>query len=944
MKYKWTRKLLAAALTVTLLAGSAGDMAVHAENEAVTEETTTEEETDISTKDELTGTAEASDSVEQTVEEREESTEENIGEVESSSEGVSQTEPEDAQAVKEDPKTVAEKEAGNSAIAQSENFDVTKPVVEEISIDKQGQTIQSTDSITISVKAYDADSGIDKITFVIGSELNNTSYQYSMIESDYDAASGIYKRTIDLDDYRGKTWIKSLSAYDKAGNVLNVNVSTSEYSESCEKDKALYYCIVNAEQQNSELAIQSVECEQNGRTLKPGDTVNVTVMGNGTAISGCTYGRFYTSLGLENKYDEFSPDWDYIKNQDGKNVGINFTWTIPEKVVSGEWTIRDIGLTDQHTEKTVDVESSLLPKFTIEGSIGREESNPSEVHNIIFDDAGKNLTEGQSAKISVDAEDADGIEKVQAQFRNANESSISQSSAEKTVILKKNEQTGYYEGSWDLDENTYPGEWYLSWIKIVDGNGWSRYISYCEKDGTVITLGEAYYINAYIKGSYVRTNEKVKFLYWNEKTNTFDSKTVEVPRRTKGSELSQYFVPEQSANLKFQSWVWDGRYQSDTVLNSWQTVKATYDKSIIQFEIFYTVNAKGGVTLKTVYAKKGDTVPLPKVKGFENPKWYIDDETAPDSDPEAELIGSITDAGYIVGSNPYHYIAADYEVPEGMEELPDFEELIETPSEPETPSQPNGSSDTNGSFQPNGSSDANGSQETSGQGKQPVTLSADVISKKAAEIQTAAKKQQITISMGAATVVPKEILEAAKGKDIDLILQMNGYTWKINGKNVLSSNLKDINLEVTKNTNAIPGSVISSLAGNNPVEQLSLTYSGDFGFKADLTYNIGSQYTGKYGNLYYYDSDGRMIFMNAGAIDESGNVTLSFSHASEYAVVITDKPMSAKTTVSDTKKNTVQKTSPETGDNNLGAGWLFVILCAGGLFAEAAYRKKKQIR
>ncbi len=930
MKYKWTRKLLAAALTVTLLAGSAGGVAVHAENEAVTEETALEEsvseEMGISAEDELTDSADTGDSVEQTEGEMEASTEELLTE---------ETESRDVKAESEEPA---------SAMAQSTNFDVTKPVVEEIAIDKQGQTIQSTDSITISVKAYDADSGIDKIICGMMSEKDDVKYGHEFSEKYYDAESETYRFTIDCKDFEGKAWIASLDVYDKSGNVQKVNVSTSEYSESCEKDKALYYCIVNAEQQNTELTIQSVECEQNGKTLKPGDTVNVVVMGNGTAIRGYSLSGFQTSLARGNKYDYFSPDSDFIENQDGKSVGIKITWTIPQKVVSGEWTIGSITLREKSTGKEVDVESSQLPKFTIESSIGREETNPSEVSDIIMDAAGKNLTEGQSAKISVKAEDADGIDTVKAYFRNANSNSIAQTAAEKTVELKKNAQTSYYEGSLDLDENTYPGEWYLEDIEIVDQNGWSRPISSFKKDGATTYTDEKYYINAYIKGSYVSKNEKVTFLYWNEETNSFERKTVEVPRRTKGSELSQYFVPEQSANLKFQSWVWSGRYHSDTVLNSWQTVKATYDKSIIQFEIFYTVNAKGGVTLKTVYAKKGDTVPLPKVKGFENPKWYIDDETAPDSDPEAELIGSITDAGYIVGSNPYHYIAADYEVPEGMEELPDFEELIETPSEPETPSQPNGSSDTNGAFQPNGSSDANGSQETSGQGKQPVTLSADVISKKAAEIQTAAEKQQITISMGAATVVPKEILEAAKGKDIDLILQMNGYTWKINGKNVLSSNLKDINLEVTKNTNAIPGSVISSLAGNNPVEQLSLTYSGDFGFKADLTYNIGSQYTGKYGNLYYYDSDGRMIFMNAGAIDESGNVTLSFSHASEYAVVITDKPMSAKTTVSDTKKNTVQKTSPETGDNNLGAGWLFVILCAGGLFAEAAYRKKKQIR
>ena len=46
-----------------------------------------------------------------------------------------------------------------------------------------------------------------------------------------------------------------------------------------------------------------------------------------------------------------------------------------------------------------------------------------------------------------------------------------------------------------------------------------------------------------------------------------------------------------------------------------------------------------------------------------------------------------------------------------------------------------------------------------------------------------------------------------------------------------------------------PDDVISELAGNNPVKQISLAYSGDFGFKASLTYNIGSEYAGKYGNL-----------------------------------------------------------------------------------------------
>lgn len=130
--------------------------------------------------------------------------------------------------------------------------------------------------------------------------------------------------------------------------------------------------------------------------------------------------------------------------------------------------------------------------------------------------------------------------------------------------------------------------------------------------------------------------------------------------------------------------------------------------------------------------------------------------------------------------------------------------------------------------------------------------------------------------MNNATVVPKEILEAAHGKDIEVVLEMDGYTWTINGKDIMDKNLTDINLEVTRNTNYIPSGVVSQLAGSNPVEQISMIHNGNFGFTTSLTLNVGSQYAGQDGNLYYYDSDGKMVFMNARIIDAEGNVSLSF--------------------------------------------------------------------
>ena len=165
---------------------------------------------------------------------------------------------------------------------------------------------------------------------------------------------------------------------------------------------------------------------------------------------------------------------------------------------------------------------------------------------------------------------------------------------------------------------------------------------------------------------------------------------------------------------------------------------------------------------------------------------------------------------------------------------------------------------------------------------------------------------------------------------------MNGYTWTINGKNIAASDLQDINLEVTRNTNYIPSGIVSAIAGNNPVEQISLTYNGNFGFKAELTINVGKQYYGKYGNLYYYDSDGKMVLMNAGTIDKDGNVTLGFSHASEYAIVITDVPASQNQ--SDGHAQTGQNlSSPKTGDTSVNYLYIMMMLAGTAMFAMLVY-------
>ncbi len=198
------------------------------------------------------------------------------------------------------------------------------------------------------------------------------------------------------------------------------------------------------------------------------------------------------------------------------------------------------------------------------------------------------------------------------------------------------------------------------------------------------------------------------------------------------------------------------------------------------------------------------------------------------------------------------------------------------------------------------------SVETGGQ-----TLPEEVINEIVKAIQNAGDGETITIDMNGTTVIPQEVLEALQGKDVTIVLNMGTYTWTINGTDVAATNLKDIDLEVRVDADAIPSGLVNSLAGGKPATQLSLTHNGPFGFKAELTLNVGTENSGDTGNLYYYDSTGKLVFVNSGQIAEDGTICLSFSHASDY-VIIVEKGRTAE--IVERKVSNGKMRSPKTGE------------------------------
>lgn len=946
MKNMWVKKVIAAAVTLTMLTTSASTLSVMADAESTTEtEAAVDSATTVSdaaqevqpvdaqTNEAATEAADTERKSEESVAEQETET----GQTE-----TEQTETEQTEAQNEAVQVQAQTEAQNddaqvqaqtagvvadepkAVSEESKGADITAPVCESISIDKQGQTIDYNDEFTVSIKAYDADSGIDHVDFYLSSKRSdddNSGHGQSCYIYDWQMKDGYYTKTFKPSDLKmsGDIWISSGEIVDNNGNVTQLLVSNKEnypqYTNGVED--ALYSLkVTKPVSEDAKITIKSVECDQKGKTLKPGDKVVTKVYTDGYNGTGVSYGMFYRqheegdSFSSENKYSSFWLDtYEPMYNEYNECIGSKITWRVPQKVMSGTWKLGSYGVSNDYYAYT-SVDESLLPEFKIQGNVSEKDLDKAHIGKVTLDKCGQNVTNGQSVKISVEASDSRGIDGVNVTFTNANSRNISYQKSSKEINLTRNEATGLYEGTFDVDSSTYPGEWYVSSLNVYDADGWYVYAP---------SLEESTYFNAYINGTFVNPTYNVSIMEWDPKELDYvTTKSITVPRRTNVSEIKKAPVNAEVDGLKFDKW--ENRYlDADTasVLRD-TSLYAKYDKNIIVF----TAYAESGdneedyyydsETLAVIYAKAGEKIELPKV-GYSNYKWEDDLQ-------DYDGYGSIDGNFYTVGDGSVQYV----EVEIIGEKLHGSENKNDT--KPSTPSTP--------------------SDQNTGK-KEPVKLDSKKIQTVVSEISASKSGQKIDVDMGKATVVPKDILEAAKGKDVDVVLKMNGYSWTINGKDILSSNLKDIDLAVTTNTNNIPGNVISSIAGNNPVQQLSLAYSGDFGFKADLTLNVGANYAGKYGNLYYYDSTGRMVFMNAGAIGADGNVTLGFSHASEYAIVISDTQgvnADNKTVTTTPAKASTAKTakSAKTDDTNPVLP-LMVVLFAGVALVSAVYIKRQRL-
>lgn len=172
----------------------------------------------------------------------------------------------------------------------------------------------------------------------------------------------------------------------------------------------------------------------------------------------------------------------------------------------------------------------------------------------------------------------------------------------------------------------------------------------------------------------------------------------------------------------------------------------------------------------------------------------------------------------------------------------------------------------------------------------------------------------ITLKMeNGVTKVTKEVFEALKesDEDIKIVLDMGNCKWTIDSADITGTPTDiDFSVKIGDDAQTIEVDVINEVTGKKEKKSINITlaHSGDFKCKPTLTINVDEENRGYYANLFYYNpSSKKLEYVCAGRIRSNGEVDLKFSHASDYAIIISDKDMEPENSGKNDSKNSDKK-------------------------------------
>ena len=214
----------------------------------------------------------------------------------------------------------------------------------------------------------------------------------------------------------------------------------------------------------------------------------------------------------------------------------------------------------------------------------------------------------------------------------------------------------------------------------------------------------------------------------------------------------------------------------------------------------------------------------------------------------------------------------------------------------------------------------------------------------------------VIVNVNGTTAIPEDVFNSMSGKDVNVVFKVGeNATWVVKGKDIKNKLSKAIDLGVTLGKSDIPSDKIKALAGDNASIELSLAHDGEFGFTAALRLYVGTQYNGKYANLYYYnEKTGSLEYVKAVKVNADGAVEYEFTHASDYVIVMSNADMkpadpAPATPPANTTTPTANPTPADQKGSSVATGdktpiaQTAAILIIGGCVLFVAYRRRKRV-
>lgn len=863
----------------------------------------------------------------------------------------------------------------------NDGYDMDKPVIESITIDKNGKMVKAGESVSIKVKVDEKNPRSSMEVTFRPKDSSASSFYRTLY---FTKSTMEYTGTINItrDSYPTRWELTSVNLSDVNGN----STSLSDFREDWNTARPWYYTVDPEGYLNDTKApvIESITIDKNGQWVYPGDQVTLTVKVDEENPSSTAVAEFYPQVSNVSGYHRMTLYYNAdTREYTGKISITNDTYPC-------EWMLNSLTVSDVRshtatlssfkpdwgktcpwyyrveTDKTYrdDVKDTV---FSVYGYIRQADGSylyGPVVENKTIQVGRRNSLEG--LKICP-PQPGEGVN---MKFRE--ESSGMEISADTELFFGNNPEPSYnFRAVYDkicvnviltyiskdkgattaivpqfVDKDTTYGEMLASFVPPEDAdqqllNGYELDSS-LDKTAQVEDMGYAF-IEAKYENFVVAWNTKYLDETGNEVSKVI-SKSYE-KGTTIHDALAALENPAAPAGLEFEKWALPGIGENEMLSHQMTNLNVTaVYKGKTTAEVAYTYRGEGGklVSGSLLMALDGEQLlyqdayaevknALKELKHFKGLKFLDWTAKTPGTDigryKKMNIQAQYANCTVILKypNDVYEYVVVEkgsrYTLPIQNKKYTDI--LWEGFSKGETVTI---TGDKEFIL-----ADAKLKGDYSGE-PQGEKLPEKEIDKIIDAIDQSGSGETIYVDMGKTTVVPKEILEAIKGKEVNIVLDMGAYSWSISGNEVAASVLKDIDLEVIVDTDGIPPAIVESLSEGKPATQITLAHNGEFGFRADLTVNLGAEHSGSTGHLYYYDSSGKMIYMDAGDVGADGNISLSFSHASEYVIIFEQASLNngndvnsgteGKDTSSqspDEKKNNDSgiRKSPKTGENNM---------------------------